>query len=319
MANSLSLSNKKRNVPNRMMKGKHYDLIFYILMIAFPVIQFCIFYIGVNLNSILLSFQKINLVDNTVTWTTDVFKNAFEEMLSKDMLERIGTSIWSNALIMTISIPLGLLFSYYIYKKLPFATTFRVFLFLPSIISSIVIVLIYQFFVEMAIPEYLNEIFGIVNEEGKTIAGLLENKETRFGTLIFYNIWVGFGTNVLLYSNAMGGISPDVVEAGAIDGATGFKEFWYISLPLIFPTLSTFLITGVSALFMGQLNLFSFYGNAADSYMKNFGIKLYVDTLNAVKSEYPRLAAIGLIMTAVIVPLTLLVKWLLEKYGPSEE
>ena len=33
------------------------DLIFYIVMLAYPVLQFAIFYIGVNFNSILMAFQ----------------------------------------------------------------------------------------------------------------------------------------------------------------------------------------------------------------------------------------------------------------------
>ncbi len=37
------------------------------------------------------------------------------------------------------------------------------------------------------------------------------------------------------------------------------------------------------------------------------------------EAEYPPLAAKGLLMTCVAVPLTMLVKWALEKYGPQEE
>jgi hypothetical protein len=33
------------------------DLIFYIVMLAYPVLQFAIFYVGVNFNSILMAFQ----------------------------------------------------------------------------------------------------------------------------------------------------------------------------------------------------------------------------------------------------------------------
>ncbi|MFR6640369.1 MAG: hypothetical protein ACLUSP_02680 [Christensenellales bacterium] len=40
-----------------MHKSKVSDMIFYCCLLAIPVLQFCVFYIGVNLNSILLSFQ----------------------------------------------------------------------------------------------------------------------------------------------------------------------------------------------------------------------------------------------------------------------
>ena len=47
--------------------GRQKDLIFYCLMMIWPVAQFCVFYIGVNFNSILLSFQDIDIVNGTTT------------------------------------------------------------------------------------------------------------------------------------------------------------------------------------------------------------------------------------------------------------
>ena len=45
--------------------AKRREMLFYILMIALPVLQFCIFYIGVNFNSILLAFQTYDREGNT--------------------------------------------------------------------------------------------------------------------------------------------------------------------------------------------------------------------------------------------------------------
>ena len=53
-----------KTVDNINVKGNVFQnkkLIFYIAMMAIPVIQFCIMYIGVNFNSILLAFQKYNI------------------------------------------------------------------------------------------------------------------------------------------------------------------------------------------------------------------------------------------------------------------
>ena len=42
-------------------RAKRADLIFYIAIIALPIVQACIFYIGVNFNSFLLGFQEYNV------------------------------------------------------------------------------------------------------------------------------------------------------------------------------------------------------------------------------------------------------------------
>lgn len=294
---------------------KDRDLIFYILMIAFPVFQFVVFYIGVNTSSILQAFQTIDIADNSIQWTFSNIKNAFHMMTqSPEMLTLLPTSLISYFLILGIGTPLGLFFSYYIYKKLPLHGAFRVILFLPSIISAIVMSTIFQFFVERAIPSIVQM------TTGTQIMGLMENVDTRFGMIIFYNILMGFGTNVLMYSNSMSGISKEMVEASQIDGASPLREFWHITLPAIFPTLTTFLVAGVATIFSNQLNLFSFYGPNASQEISTYGYYLYVQTLSAKSiSEYPLLSAMGLLITVVVVPLTLFVKWALEKYGPRED
>ncbi len=303
----------KTKTQKKPLSGKKKDLIFYILMMAFPVIQFGIFYIGVNGGSILMSFQKIDIVNGTTTWTWNTFADAATKMFTDPgLLSATKMSVISYLLILVIGTPLGLLFSNYIYKKMPASGAFRVILFLPSIISAIVMVTMYQFFVERAIPEIVNKF------SGKTIQGLMENPDTRFATVMFYNIWVGFGTGVLMYANGMSGIDKEIVESAHLDGCNGIREFWHITLPMVFPTVSTFLITGIAGLFVNQLNLFSFYGAAAPENVQTLGYYLYTRTQTAAsKAEYPELAAMGLVLTFIAVPLTMFVKWALEKFGPK--
>lgn len=297
------------------MKTKRKNLLFYCLLMAFPLAQFCVFYIGVNVNSILMAFQRIDVKNDTITWTVDNIKNAFQMMTgSPELIPVMKVSIIAYLLLTVISVPLGLFFSYYIYKKLPLSGAFRVILFLPSILSAIVMATIFQFFFERAIPSIMLQFYGI------EMMGLLENSSTRFASLIFYNVLMGFGANVLMYTNSMSGISQEVVESAQLDGANTIQEFWYITMPMIYPTLSMFLFTGVASIFTNQLNLFSFYGGAAPSGIQTYGYYFYTKTYGSKSmSEYPILSAMGLLMTIVVVPLTLLVKHLLEKYGPKED
>ena len=119
---------------------------------------------------------------------------------------------------------------------------------------------------------------------------------------------------------AMSGISHDLSGAAQIDGASVFQEFWHVTLPGVFPTLMPFLIAGVATIFTNQFNLFSFYGATAPDEVQTYGYYLYVKALGAKSvSEYPLLSAMGLMMTVVVVPVTLLVKHLLETHGPRED
>ena len=290
------------------------DTIFYYAVLAWPILQFFVFYVLTRVNAVLYSFQTYDVLTNTVTWTFSHVENAFRLMTSElEYTSMMGATLKFFVLTVGIGTPLGLLFAYYISKKMFASGAFRVLLFLPSIISAIVMATIYQFFVERALPEIVYEIFGV------RIKGLMENPDTRFGTIVFYNIWVGFGVNVLMYTNAMSGISSEVLESARLDGATGIREFWFIALPLIYPTVTTFLITSFATLFTNQFNIYSFYGGSVPAGIGTFGYYLFNATEQASsRAEYSIISAIGLLLTCIALPLTLFIRWLLNKFDPTE-
>ena len=305
-----------RAIMRKKHKIKRNDLVFYIVFMAIPILHFAIFYVGVNINSLLLTFQKINITADSVTWT--LWGN-----LGAAIKEMFRMTVWRTAaqvsvlgwlLLLVIGTPLALLFSYYIYKRMPLSGVFRVLLFMPSIISAIVMVTIFQQFVEQFVPEIWQKAFG------KTIPGLIENTNARFATIMFYNIWVSFGVNVLMYVNAMNAIPPEQEEAAKLDGCVGIREFIHITLPAVWSTFATFVVVGIAGIFTSQLNLFSFFGGEAPSNLGTFGYWLYVRTQGAAsRAEYPILSAMGVWMTLVAVPLTLLARWALDRFGPTAE
>lgn len=291
------------------------DIIFYVALIALPVLQFVIFYIFVNANSFALAFKEYDTASGTSKWVGfDNIKQALWMMThGSELYDAMRTSFLGYFIGLLIGTPLALLFSYYIYKALPGHRFFRVMLFMPSIISSIVIVTIFQFFADRALPEIMTKWFHV-----ETFRGLTENPDTRFGTVMFYNIFVSFGVSVLMYSDAMGKIPPELTEATRLEGVTGIKEFIYVTFQMIYPTFSTFIITGVAGIFTNQFNLFSFFGEG--STIQTFGYWIYVKSADVKsQSDYPVIASVGLILTLIALPLTMIVRKLLERIGPSTE
>ncbi len=291
------------------------QFIFYSAMIALPLVQVLIFYFGVNINSILLAFKDYDRTTNTYTWVGfDHFTKVITEMFS----DVTWAFAFKNSFIAwitssSISMVLALFFSYFIFKKGLFRNFFRVMLYLPSIISGIVMVILFRNLVDSFIPAV------VVRLGGEEMLGLLSNHNTTMFMLIFYNILMSFGTNVLLLSGAMSSISTSITEAAQIDGANRWREFWSIVFPQIFPTFLTIFVISVANLFANQLSLFSFYGSHGDPQFSTVGYILYKRTLAASYAEYPDLAAIGIILTLIIVPITLGIRKLLEKVGPSNE
>ena len=308
----------RRKHKSRIFKSK-WDWIFYIGLLIIPITQVVIFYFVVNINSILLAFKQYDGASGQFMWSGETLKQMFTTLhTDKGMTFRLVNSVIMYVVSMVVVLPLSLLFSFYIYKKKPASKFFRTMLFLPSVVSPIVLSMLFGYFVDRAIPEIMLKWFG------KEVDGLLAGLDTQFSTVIVYNALLGFGVQVLMYANAMSGINDSTVEAARLDGANSMQEFWHISLPSIFPTLTTFVVIGVAGLFTNQLNLLGFFNTSANVETQSIGYYLAAEILNASKvqggvARYPLLSAFGLLSTAIAVPLTFLVKFLMERFGPRTD
>ena len=308
----------RRKHKSRIFKSK-WDWIFYIGLLIIPITQVVIFYFVVNINSILLAFKQYDGASGQFMWSGETLKQMFTALhTDKGMIFRLVNSLIMYGVSMVVVLPLSLLFSFYIYKKKPASKFFRTMLFLPSVVSPIVLSMLFGYFVDRAIPEIMLKWFG------KEVDGLLAGLDTQFSTVIVYNALLGFGVQVLMYANAMSGINDSTIEAARLDGANSMQEFWHISLPSIFPTLTTFVVIGVAGLFTNQLNLLGFFNTSANVETQSIGYYLAAEILNASKvqggvARYPLLSAFGLLSTAIAVPLTFLVKFLMERFGPRTD
>lgn len=302
-------------------KSKFKATVFYWLVLALPLLQFIIFYVVVNANSFALAFKTYTFDSEAMKYESSFagfsnFRDFITDIFSPT--SNLGRMMLNSLIICLSSIFVGiflsLVFSYFIYKKMRGSKVFRVFLFLPSIISVIVLVTVFTFFIDFAFPSILAK-FGIAIESP------LSHSSTYFATIVFYNLWVGFGTTTLMFSGAMSRIPESVIEAGKIDGVTPLKEFFCLVLPLIGPTVATFLVTGVAGLFINQANIYAFSGTGAGEKVQTIGYFLFIQVMgnSSTLIDYPYASAAGLTMSVVAIPLTLLVKKILDKFVPAVE
>ncbi len=302
-----TIGSKKRN-----------DRIFYAVMVAIPIIQILIFYFGVNVKSIIMAFTEYNV--KTGESSVNVFGNFakfFDELSSNEYMPRYFLNALVGALWQVgFGTVIGVLFSLYIYKNCFGSRAFKVLLFLPSIVSAIVMTTVFSQFADNAIPKFVEQTFG------SEMTGLLVDPDTTWGTVLFFCIWSGFGSQILLYVGGMNSISESLSEAAQLDGAGFVKESWYVTIPMIYPTMVTFITVGVATLLTNQFNLYSFFGDGADFEVRTIGYWLYCETkLGETTPEvvYPYLASVGILLSLVTIPLTIGTRKLMTKFGPSAE
>lgn len=308
---------KDKNAGRKISKKRVQEIAFAYSFMAYTLILFAIFYVYVNVDSLIMAFQKINIDGTRTLYGIGNFKSFISKLFANNNL--IGIS-FKNSMIMygvglLITLPLQIIFSYMLFKKCFAHKVIRILVLMPSIISAFVYAMVFRNFAGAELQKTM------VMWGAEDFPNLLDDPRYVFGTTLFYNIWLAFSTSLIVYPNAMRSVDPAIFESAALDGiCTMYQELRYIILPLIFPTLSTFLITGFAGIMTNVGCLIAFYMYSAPSQAYNMGYYLTVQIFNDPNPmRYPEVAAGGITLTLIMAPLTMLFKRFLDRIDPYED
>lgn len=138
---------------------------------------------------------------------------------------------------------LGLAMAILLTKSVKALNFHRGVMFMPSVLSTLILGMIFS--------SILNPADGILNvflrKIGLDFLALqwLTSPKYAFGTVMAVDIWRGTGYIMTILIAGIMSISQEYYEAASIDGATGFQKFFYITLPLLMPTLATTTVLNV--------------------------------------------------------------------------
>ena len=202
------------------------------ILFAGPALFFFLFIIGASfVSGVQLSFTDWNgLADSYRFIGLENFIGAFRDMEFIISLGKTFTYVFF-VVILTNIIAFGIAFG--LTRGLRMQGVYRVGLFTPNLIGGVVLGLIWRFVFSTALPG-IGEFFHI----GFLEHNLLSNPNTAFASLILVSVWQMAGYLMLIYMAGIVGLPKDVLEAGKLDGATGFDELKSIILPLIMPSIT---------------------------------------------------------------------------------
>ena len=298
------------NIPKKkkLSKRRKKELIFIIVLLAYPVSQFLLTWIFVNSYSIILSFQKISMEGDVSFAGFENFIYVIKRIFDPDLgsvtiaenvripnnLLVVINSLGYGLITIFISLPLALIASYFLSKKMPFANVFRVIFFLPNIIS--VVALVYAFRMQLdstsGMAYHFLDFFGIHLEDTIWPSTSI--------IVYIYCIWAGIGYNVLLFSGAIGRVPKELFESSQMDGAGNFKQFTKIMIPMIWPTVVTMIILGMTSILTLYLQPVLFEYNNTETIAGTI-----FNGVNDGKSQYPMYSAFGLLFSFILAPVIL--------------
>jgi multiple sugar transport system permease protein len=194
--------------------------------------------LGPALFTLYLSFHKwsvlvdakpyVGLYNFRLIWTDDVFWNAMK-----------------NTVFYVTEIPLGmilaLLLALALNRPLKGIRALRTIYYMPAVTSVVVVSLMWKLLYNKDLGIF-NYLLSFVNLGPY---GFLQSTTMVLPSIMAMTIWLGLGSRMILFLAGLQSIPNDYYEAADVDGASGFRKFWHITLPLLAPTTFFVMITSV--------------------------------------------------------------------------
>lgn len=220
------------------------------------------------------------------------------------------TSLWNTVKYALIEVPFGvviaLVLAVFLNKKLKGTSAFRTIFFLPMVCAPAAVAMVWKWL--------YNQQFGLFNNILHANIAWISNPSIAWISVGIIGVWSIIGYNMVLFISGLQEIPGDYYEAAEIDGATGIRQFFDITVPLLSPT--TFFI--VQTRVIGALTIFDLMfmvmdnTNPALQSVQSIVYVFYDYTFNRAVRGYG--AALVMILVAFIMVITVIMQQCEKKF-----
>ncbi|MBY0010413.1 carbohydrate ABC transporter permease [Paenibacillus typhae] len=212
----------------------------FILFVLPALALFLIFFIYPIFSSIYYSLTSWNGVSDTVKMTG---LSNYEKALGDDRFwVSVKNNGWFILFSVFIQVPLIVLFSLLIANVKKLKGLYKTAVFMPSIMSTAVIGILWGFIYEPNIGLF-NKLLSLI---GIDPVYWLSDERFAMLSILITNAWQWTGFYIVMVLAAILAIPGELEEAAAIDGATGFQRATRITLPLIVPIISVVIMLSIA-------------------------------------------------------------------------
>ncbi|CAM3946452.1 sugar ABC transporter permease [Paenibacillus alkaliterrae] len=156
-------------------------------------------------------------------------------------LKNVGVFIVASFVLI---LPIGFSLALIITSKMKGRRFFKVAYFMPAILPLTSVGLMWQFLLkgDGGLVNKLLEIIGL----GMLQQDWLGQPNIAIYVVVAVNAWIYCGLNMIIFASGIVSISEEIYEAASIDGAVGWKNILFITIPLMKETFKIFAVLAVT-------------------------------------------------------------------------
>jgi multiple sugar transport system permease protein len=277
------------------------EAILFYLFISPWLIGLLVFTIGPIIASLVFSLTDYAIIASPEWAGISNYRRAFTE----DRL--FWKSLWNTFYYVGLGVPLRVIFAFLLASLLNAQIKGRVFYriayYVPSIIPGVASAVLWIIL--------LNPKLGLVNLVlglfGIPTINWLGNPAWSKPALIMMSLW-GVGGSMVIYLAGLQGIPDSLYEAAEIDGASRWRKFWNVTIPLMTPTILFNLVTQIIGSFQIFGSAFIMTGGGPLNSTRFYMLHLFDYAFSLFRMGYA--SALAWILLIIILVFTLLVfKW----------
>lgn len=226
---------------------------FVILCLAPAVILFAIFMLYPTLNVFYMSLLKWGGLSANKEFVG--FDNFVKLASDMNFIRALQNQIFYIATITIFTMSVAVIFaSILVREKLKGQNFFRVIFYIPNILSVVVIAAIFSQIYDSSDNGLLNSIIAIFKPETWETIKFLGDQGIVVYAVAGALVWQAIGYYMVMYMASMSSIPEHLYEAAALEGAGKLKQFFSITLPLVWDnirtTLTFFIISTINLSFL---------------------------------------------------------------------
>ena len=147
-----------------------------------------------------------------------------------------------------LKVVIGMIFAVILTSQIRTKNLVRSIGFFPNLISTVAVGIIFKALMHPS-KGLFNEILGMAGISGVNWLG---DRGVALYSVIAVDVWKGVGVATVIYIAGISAISKDYYEAASLDGATGWQQFWKITVPLCRSSMNSVIILA----FIGGMRTF---------------------------------------------------------------
>lgn len=229
------------------------------------------------------------------------------------------SAVWNTIILslgkLSVEIPLALLVAVFLNMKIRGSAAFRVIFFMPTIISTAIIGLIF-YFIFASYNGILNNVLLDLHLIDAPI-NWFNDKWRAMTVLAVASIWNSFGINMIFFLTGLQTIPVDLYECAVIDGANGPQKFFHITLPMLYPIMQIIIMLAlIGSMKVTDLVLVLTNGQPAGDteVVMTYVFKYFFNTDGEVKTpEIGYASALGMVTACIIALITLVYLWVTRR------